>query len=223
LAPIFAEFLLVDYRPQEDLMFWDQLIRSLSNAKRTGRWICVVVGSSEIAERILFQRGLPSNRSSDGELDFPASISAELDLVYSEEKRKLATRMTDEGISAVGMTAYDRGMVQIQEGQLNARKGIENILWPAPAVVPLLMSVVKDGNDCLKDVHPFRLASKLQEHFGERASFTVISDKVSQGEKTSWIAWETKRKAEGKVSHFVSDEAQNILKATNWGIQGPVF
>jgi len=223
LAPIFAEFLLVDYRPQEDLMFWDQLIRSLSNATRTGRWICVVVGSSEIAERILFQKGLPSNRSADGELEFPASVSAELDLTFSEEKRKLATRMTDEGIAAVGMTAYDRGMVQIKEGELIARKGIENILWPAPAVVPLLMSVVKDEKDCLKDVHPFRLASKLQEHFGDRASFNVVSDKMSQGEKTSWFTWETKRKADGKASHFVSDEAQNILKASNWGVHGPVF
>ena len=204
-------------------MFWDQLIRSLSNAKRTGRWICVVVGSSEIAERKLFQKGFPSKRTIDGELNFPASVSAELELSVSEEIRKLATRMTEEGISAVGMKAFDRGLVQLKEGQLRLRKDIENVLWPAPAVVPLLMSVVKDENDCLKDVHPFRLASELHEYFGDRASFNVVSDKVSTSEKASWLYWEKARKADGKVSHFVSSETGTTLNASNWGIKGPVF
>lgn len=173
-----AEFLLVDFRPQEDLMFWDTFSRGLANVKKEGRWICVLVGSGEKEERVLAQKGLSTLRSLSDELEYDHFIAGEVEKTVRQEKNIISSRLTDEGVSAVGIMGFERGLIRSNNGQILAKEGVQKSLWQAPAVVPILMSVCLDETGLLKDVHPIRTVRAITLNLPFPASITIVSQRV---------------------------------------------
>ena len=223
MAPIFPEFLLIDYRPQEDLMFWDQLTRSLARAERTGRWIGLIVGCAEQAERLLLQSGLSSTRTKSEQFEIPEGVSEALERVLFEDKRKLSTRFTDEGVAAVGMMAFDQGLVRLRKDEIALRDSFAERLWQAPAVLPVMVSVCKDEQGALHDIHPVRLGMALDATLSVPASFSILSTRGETSAKQG-LSDLTQHQLEGLVrDNVLSNWVFRIPNLSNWKMCGPNF
>ena len=223
MAPALFEFLLIDFRPQSDLMFWDQLNRSIAGANRDGRWICLVVGCAENIERVLLQSGYSTERSEMDELDLPSGVSEKLDIVLREEKHRISTQLTDEGVAAVGMMAFDRGMVRAMQEGLAVKPNPETRLWQAPGVVPVVMSVVKDETGRLIDVHPIRLCLELSKSWPNNAKFSVLCHHGDLRQLKSPLSMNDEALKQLLRLGSVSPRLENAHNRANWSIISPKF
>lgn len=216
-----VEILLVDYRPQQDLMFWDALSRSVAKAHRDGRRMCLVVGCDEKVERLLLQNGLDIERSERDELRITKEISDEMEKLVREEKKSITSRLTDEGVAAVGMMGFERGLFRSVDGEIVAKKAIGSGLWQAPMVVPIVMSVCREESGLLRDVHPITLASALAQNMTDEVSISVLSQRVT-GKFSLAESEEGRDQLSGLLaSNRVSKLIENLSDLSIWSISGP--
>jgi acetylglutamate kinase len=215
------ELIVVDYRPQEDLMFWDQLSRSFSTAHREGRWICLVVGCAEQVQNVLFQHDVSTKRNDRDEFDFPRKAQDDIEKVVREEKQTIATRLTDEGVAAVGMIGFDRGLIRSREGKIVASDRLQNRLWQAPGVVPVLMSVVQDESGEMKDVNPILLADAMSEKLTPQPHITILSHRISGTPKPLNLSDEQGLDEDYISKGIISSAIQISKKGLEWTISGP--
>jgi len=216
-----VELLLVDYRPQEDLMFWDQFSRSLAGVNREGRWIGVVVGCAEQVQNALIQHGFPSSRTNDDELTIPIEAHSIIEKVVRDEMRTISTRFTDEGISAVGMIGFERGLVRCDGETIEVAKNIRERLWQAPGVVPVLMSLCKDKNGALRDIHPVMLAHAWAQLVVDQPVVSILSHRLESAQNLGTSTHEKQILDDLVRAGTVTNLIQKVTNRLNWTITGP--
>ncbi len=218
-----VEILLVDHRPQEDLMFWDAMARSLSRTNREGRWICLIVGCDEKVERVLAQNGQSTSRTEADELEIALEISNEVEKTVREAKKNISSRLTDEGVAAVGIMGFERGLFRSVHGEVVAKKGLKMALWPAPAVVPVVMSVCTEENGAMRDVHPITMARSMVHNMKEESRITVISQRVTRTLNLGDLEHGSHELEELVRKNTVSKLIKNVHNLSKWWISGPAL
>lgn len=202
-------------------MFWDALSRSVAKAHREGRRMCLIVGCDEKVERLLLQNGLDIERSESDELGITQDIAEDVEKLVREEKKSIVTRLTDEGVAAVGFLGFERGLFRSVHGQVKAKKAVGSGLWQAPMVVPIVMSVCLTENGTLREVHPITLASALAETMPEQVCITILSQRVT-GKFNVMESENGGDQLRGLIaSNRVSKLIENRSDLSIWSISGP--
>jgi hypothetical protein len=156
--PDMTDLICVDAAAQEDLMMLDQLARTVLQRQATGVRQMVLQGSGETHERKLETQGLDITRR-NGALTCTDPL---LELAFRETNRSWANRFTDEGLHALALLGSDRGFIRMEGAGITFSPRFEASAWPSPAVIPVLGTLARDGNDGLVDVHPVQAATSLE-------------------------------------------------------------
>lgn len=202
-------------------MFWDALSRSVAKAHRDGRRMCLIVGCDEKIERLLLQNGLDTGRFERDELLITREISEDVEKLVREEKKTIVTRLTDEGVAAVGMLGFERGLFRSVDGEIMAKKAISLGLWQAPMVVPIVMSVCRAESGILRDVHPVTMASAMVKNMSEKVSISILSQRVT-GKFGVLESEDGGEQLSGLIkNNWVSKLIENRSDLSIWSISGP--
>jgi hypothetical protein len=152
-------------------MLWDQLARAIKERSAGANRLLLLVGSGEAEERKLDVAGHTVVRESGG----LTHADEGLEISMRHSIRKVAGRLTDEGVYAVGMLGVDRGLVGFSERTVQLSERFEKKLWTAPGVIPVLGCLAGGKEESYLDIHPVVCAACIATSLGDSSRVIVLS------------------------------------------------
>ncbi len=168
----------VDHGALSDLMFWEQMARALEQAGVLRPAPIVLMGSSEQAEAAtggLLSTGVRRF----GELAVSVDTNAAFERAIREQNKAAVVRLADAGVSAVGFTGADRGLLTWRDGQLDVGSW-HPIATLASSGVVCVVSCVAAG-PVWTDIHPLRVAAGVRAKMNWVCPFTVMAQRITAG------------------------------------------
>ncbi|HIL56296.1 MAG TPA: hypothetical protein EYG39_00105 [Rhodothermales bacterium] len=150
-----------------DPLFATGLARDLdARRKAGGSGLALVMGGGEAAERAVEALGIEPEHA-DGRLVLPTREAAEAaERAAREAHRQLVSALNEEGVHAVRVTASDRGLVR-PDGTPGKTAWLETLV--AQGAVPVILSLVSDGDGTGQDVGAAVLSARLADAMGAHA------------------------------------------------------
>jgi|GEM_PF-1031486 len=182
MVPEMTELISIDYRAQDDLLFWEEMSRAMTSAASSGRRIGLILGSGEHVQRELETAGHDGFRSKDV-FDLAFSHADALEKSFREENRRCAGMLTDSGVFSVGIMGSDRGILKVgKEGVIASEKVISR-LWQAPGIVLVLSTLGRRENGDYMDIYPLSAALAVSSVLSGECRITHLAQHITDSMK----------------------------------------